>query len=71
MCAFLVYPELDFPSFLEVNKKLAKEQMQEPNWNILAIRDAKDRVQRVKLTLYILLGESKKAYKRGDRERTL
>ena len=31
VCAFLVYPELDFPSFLGVNKELAKGQMQEPN----------------------------------------
>jgi hypothetical protein len=27
VCAFLVYPELDFPSFLGVNKEFAKGQM--------------------------------------------
>jgi hypothetical protein len=31
VCAFLVHPELDFPSFLGVNKEFAKGQMQEPN----------------------------------------
>jgi hypothetical protein len=71
VCTFLVYPERAFPFFLGVNEKLAKGQMQEPNWNILAVRDAKNRVQRVKPTLYLLLGELKKACKRGNRERTL
>jgi hypothetical protein len=71
VCAFLVHPERTSPLFLGVNEELAKGQMQEPDWNIIAVGDAKNRVQRVKPTPYLLSGESKKASERGNRERTL
>ena len=55
VCAFLVYPERTLSLFLRVNEELTKRQVQKSNRPVLAVRNAKNRVQRVESTLNLLL----------------
>jgi hypothetical protein len=71
VCAFLVHPKWVPSLFLRVDEELAKEQMQQPDRNIFAVRNTKNRVQRVELTFYLLSGALKKTCERGNRKRTL
>jgi hypothetical protein len=53
--AFLVYLEQALSLFLEVNEELTKGQVQKTNRRVLAVRNTKNRVQRVKSALDLLL----------------
>jgi hypothetical protein len=53
--AFLVHPERALSLFLGVDEEFAKGQVQKTNRRVPAIRNTKNRVQRVKSALDLLL----------------